>query len=645
MKNHTQCRLTFRLCSPFMYLLFALTALLVFDCTRTGADTTGGIEYFRNGKHALDAKRYAAAVDSLSVALRDFPLLEDYTLFFLAEAHHQLGDHEASLDFLVVLLKKYPLFPLRQRARASEIRESQEVEADNIQNLFRLYARDYPGDERMSFLYGQFLKQAGADTQAEAVFKQLYLRGSSFSDVARSHLSESDITVPDIMKRARNLMQAYEFRKAEEDLRKALVMDDGEYHDRILKDLGFSLFRQKKYHEAAYVYEKIQKTFSMTRALYRAGDQDGFERALSTLVHDNHRKAGMLLLADAADKRRQREYEKALTIYDTVLKQFPSETEKALWGVGWTYYILGNYIKAADIFSQLYEIYRNPKYLYWHARSSESSGRDAAALFNSLIQEDNNVYGFLSYEKNGQRIKKSITTRNAPLEHSFAELKKYKRIEALQSIDMKKEAAQELRFLSKRQLPTAELIFIIHTLQEIGEYKNAIGLASRIPYTEAYHHFWYPLAFWDTVTEIAEKYELDPLIALSVMREESRFDADAKSIAGARGLMQIMPQTAYALNRRLKLGIHSTSQIHGVRNNIHMGIYYLTSLFKEFNSLAHVLAAYNAGEHIVRRWNERGQYRSADEFIEDIPYPETKNYVQKVLTSYFQYQKFLLPDS
>jgi len=85
------------------------------------------------------------------------------------------------------------------------------------------------------------------------------------------------------------------------------------------------------------------------------------------------------------------------------------------------------------------------------------------------------------------------------------------------------------------------------------------------------HAFWYPLAFWDNVEPIAGRYNIDPLVALSVMREESRFDANAKSVAGAYGLMQLMPQTAYHLDRSLKLGINSPSQLTVVGNNIQLG--------------------------------------------------------------------------
>jgi soluble lytic murein transglycosylase len=207
------------------------------------------------------------------------------------------------------------------------------------------------------------------------------------------------------------------------------------------------------------------------------------------------------------------------------------------------------------------------------------------------------------------------------------------------SLDMKKEAVLELVSASRKIDAPSELVYIVSKLQELGEYKRAISLACRLPYSEKMHIFWYPLAFWGNVEPIAKKYNIDPLVALSVMREESRFDASAKSPAGAYGLMQLMPQTAYRLDRTLKLGINRPSQLTVAANNIQLGSFYLRSLFDEFHSLPHVLAAYNAGEMPVRMWQDRGKYRSADEFIEDIPYAETRNYVKKVLTSYFQYKK------
>jgi soluble lytic murein transglycosylase len=121
------------------------------------------------------------------------------------------------------------------------------------------------------------------------------------------------------------------------------------------------------------------------------------------------------------------------------------------------------------------------------------------------------------------------------------------------------------------------------------------------------------------------------------MREESRFDPRARSVAGALGLMQVMPHTARTFKKRLNLAIPDDAAIYDVKTNVTIGGYYLNSLLKEFGSLPVALAAYNAGHDKVREWIKEGNYASFDEFIEDIPYDETRNYVKRVLLTYASY--------
>ena len=232
-----------------------------------------------------------------------------------------------------------------------------------------------------------------------------------------------------------------------------------------------------------------------------------------------------------------------------------------LWGIGWTQYISGDYAKSAVTFSQLYGKYDDLKYLYWQARSLEADGKNAAELYSKLMQADNSFYALMAYATNKKPLSKPASLNPPMIDISRDRIKKSERIEAMISLDMQKEAVIELAFASRKIDTPEELVYIITKLQELGEYKRAISLASQIPYSEKMHKFWYPLAYWDSVEPIAKKYNIDPLVALSVMREESRFDASAKSAAGAYGLMQLMPQTAYRLDRSLKLGINRPSQL------------------------------------------------------------------------------------
>lgn len=623
-----------------LFAVFLLTSAGVFGFSYASAETIDGKEYFKKGLNNIKAGSYDEAVNNFSMARKEFKVLEDYALFYLADAYCHSGEHLKSLESLRELTKAFPHSPLIKKARISEIREAREVPGEDIDKLFEAYMKDYPDDEEMSYMYGVFLKDSGENQKAKAIFKKIYIKGGGLSNTAHHELKLSDIEQTDLLERAENLIKRYDFVDAESDLRKALLMDKRTNRGKILENLGLTLFRQKKYREAASVYNKTQDTYLKARSLYRAGDKGGFDSALNELRLKKDPRAGLLLVAVASDKRREKDFDSALKEYNDILKDYPSVTEEAEWGIGWTYYISGEYRKSAEIFSLLYSKYDDPKYRYWEARSLESSGENVSGLYNSLLKIDNNFYSALAYAKTGEKALTPVSLSEEEVNSANDGTERFERNEALQSLGLTKESVAELIALSKKIDSPKVLIYVVSKFHELGEHRRSIALATKYPYSDKLHDFWYPRAYWDTVREISEKYDLDPFVALSVIREESRFDADARSIAGARGLMQIMPGTAYRLDRKLNLGINRASKINNVQNNVHLGVYYLKSLFAEFGGLAHVLASYNAGELVVRKWDRNGNYRSIDEFIEDIPYPETRNYVKKVVTSYFQYKKY-----
>lgn len=628
---------------PCILFLFVLLCVLV-SADRGFASDSNGKEAFRMGKLHLESGRLEDAVVHLALAQREFPLLADYALLYLAEAFRSMGDHEKALITVRSLMENYPSSPLIRKARQIEIGEMSETasEREALAPVFGKYVKDYPDDEDTALLYARYLRESGEPDRAVSVLRQIYRNGGACSKKALAELDPSGIPASDLMERSANLMKRYDFEEAEQDLRRALSMDKGADRQEVLKNLAYALFRQKKYREAAALYEKINDTYFMARSLYRSGNYEGFSAALSELIAQDDKRAGYLLLTVAADKRRERDFDKAAATYADIIRKYPSEVEEALWGTGWTHFLAGEYGKASGVFSRLFNLYDEPKYLYWQARSMEAEGKDASALYHSLEKYENNYYGILSSLKGSKTLQPaSHTVTEAP---SSSRPAVFDRIEALQSFAMQREAVTEILLASKKISSQAEMLSFIAKLHELGEYRREIGLASRLPYSEKMHRFWYPFGFQEIIEPVSRKFSFDPYITLSVIREESRFDPEAISPAGARGLMQIMPQTAYRLDRQLKLGIQRPVQIHDVRKNITMGTYYLKSLITEFDSLAHAIAAYNAGETVVRKWQKNGNYRSVDEFIEDIPYGETRNYVKKVLTSYYQYRKSF-PDS
>lgn len=165
----------------------------------------------------------------------------------------------------------------------------------------------------------------------------------------------------------------------------------------------------------------------------------------------------------------------------------------------------------------------------------------------------------------------------------------------------------------------------------------------------------YPVVFADFIMDSSRRYGVDPLLILAIIRQESRYNPDAISPAGARGLMQIMPHTARRLlavmedeglsqdiiARDLRKDSDTNflgGQIMNPELNIKLGALYLKNLIDRYGGISYALAAYNAGEKTVDSWL-KNNYLSEDEFIEDIPYRETINYVKRVLATYDKYLK------
>jgi len=141
----------------------------------------------------------------------------------------------------------------------------------------------------------------------------------------------------------------------------------------------------------------------------------------------------------------------------------------------------------------------------------------------------------------------------------------------------------------------------------------------------------YPLSYVDIVNEHAEMFDLDPVLIFAVIHAESRFNSNARSRAGASGLMQIMESTAYWIAPRIGLeDFNYENQIFDPSTNIHLGTYYLSMLIETFGDVEVALAAYNAGRGNVSRWLNNPDFSSDGITLDYIPFPETRNYVSRV---------------
>ncbi|MGB4781238.1 transglycosylase SLT domain-containing protein, partial [Candidatus Methylomirabilis sp.] len=220
----------------------------------------------------------------------------------------------------------------------------------------------------------------------------------------------------------------------------------------------------------------------------------------------------------------------------------------------------------------------------------------------------------------------------------------------LKELNLREEAAEEFWALAGRSAEDRGLLYeACSALLDLGYLEKSVWIAKRLLrplYARSqpaepvprYWEFLYPLGYWGLVQEQSTQYALDPYLVVALIREESAFGERVVSSSGAIGLMQLLPTTAnHLVNAKGSSG--DPTKLDAPADNIALGTRYLAMMIEEFKgNWARALAAYNAGPNQVRRWLGRLGDRTDDEFIEEIPFSETRAYVKRVLGSYYRYR-------
>ncbi len=181
---------------------------------------------------------------------------------------------------------------------------------------------------------------------------------------------------------------------------------------------------------------------------------------------------------------------------------------------------------------------------------------------------------------------------------------------------------------------------------ERGDYNTSVVLArdamdkleTKPPKTDFRWRLVYPVHYYNDIKEFM--LNNNPVLVLSVIKEESHFDTKATSAVSAKGLMQLMPQTAEEVRIGYGLNFEDANYLYNPRNNIQLGCMYLSKL-KKINNGNNFLAilSYNGGAGMVKSWQNRLKYSDFDEFLEQVPYSETQNYLKKVYKAYWNYAR------
>jgi soluble lytic murein transglycosylase len=282
------------------------------------------------------------------------------------------------------------------------------------------------------------------------------------------------------------------------------------------------------------------------------------------------------------------------------------------------------------------------RWQYWLARALTADGKSAAAnqrakqLYAAAARE-RDYYGFMAAYRGGHafvlnlhKVDFSRSQLNA-----FAQKPGIRRAHEFFLLNQLTNANREWR-RGTAELDKEQQALAAKVANEWGWYFQAIRLA----YASEAHNdlsIRFPLAFADDIEQQAKKENINSRWVFAVARQESAFASNARSSAGALGLMQLLPRTARYVAGRANIPYRGASSLLQPATNVRLGSRYLHELYKRFaNNAVLASAAYNAGPGRVLRWLP-SQTIPADVWIERIPYNETRNYVQRVLTYWIIY--------
>ncbi len=352
--------------------------------------------------------------------------------------------------------------------------------------------------------------------------------------------------------------------------------------------------------------------------------------------------AARALWALAGRAQAASDFEAADRWLNLLVSRFPTSSlaDRARWQRGWLRYRQAMYREAERLWLELAMNPHSPSApaaLYWAARSRTRQGLDPTPTLRHVAS----TYPHSYY---GQRARRrlGLGPPGKPADPPPLLLPKDRFSVAaveLAGLGFYREAAEEAEALGSSAFFRRLTAW---ARARVGDLGGSVAAAEAlvVPWTaqalRADASLWklaYPLAYFPLVERWARAHGLDPLLVLAVMREESRFRPGAVSPAGAVGLMQVLPSTAQALDTSVRTG-----QLTDPDTNLRLGTAYLAGRLRDFRGdVILALVAYNAGPQAARRFQTL-RAGDTDEFVEGIPYEETRAYVKRVLESYGVYR-------
>lgn len=649
----------------------------------------GALAYLDLGYAHYIQDDFQKAIADLKKARAHSWELSEYTDYFLAMAYAANAQDEDVIPVLDGFPEKYPksifrrdaaqllansLLKTGSPAHAAEVIQSADPQSrpDLLLLLGKAYLAQDQKDKAASVLQTIYFELPLSSQASEAgdILNQLSPAGLRASRDARR-------------RRAELLLRGGRAAQASLELQSLIADSAGESIPSIKVEYAYSLYRLDRDTEARDLLSSINDAVGEVEArrLYLLGEvarstNDDVEHAkLIDRLRTTSPTSGWFqdaLLSAGNMYLLRNDYKRAAEYYRELSDRFTAGRYGAVahWKAAWLTYRMGNPESAARQFEEQISAFpKSPEVanaLYWRGRIAEDAGEKAVAraYYKKLSERFRNFYyGELARErlkelKHGEvanvAVLDKIPEQSVPTDVTGA------------GADLHNLRLQKARLLSNgalfdyavKELKAARAEGEGNwTLAEIARLEQAAGrphialetLKRAVPgyfsmdISDLPRSVWevlFPRPYWEELKTYSRRNGLDPYLVASLIRQESEFNPGAVSRANAYGLMQLLPSVGKQVAREVKLRRFSTQKLLDPTANIRLGTRYFKDMVDMHGEqVEYALAAYNAGSNRVADWQSNGPYKDVYEFVESIPFTETREYVQAIIRNASVYRR------
>jgi len=653
-------------------------------------DKNGALALLLLGATENDQRQFGDALAHLKAAGKRLPELADYLAYLTAAAEsglRQFGDTESTLRPLWQFTPASPLV-----TKAALLQADAYLQGGNpagTVTVVQQHLADLPAPQAELFLARAYEAQTNADLAAQH-YQKIYAEYPLSKEAADAEAALTRypvIPAEALFARGLKLEAGGDYTRAGKELTALLPRLSGDNYDLARVRIGAAAYLARE-NQSAYKYmtsfqataseseaERLYYVLEAQRRLNRLDEMNATLEKLAQSYPQSHwRFEALISVANyyaAHDKP-----ETAQPLYRTCYESFPTDPQSAVchWKVTWFAYLRDPAPAEGMLREHLTRYPASDQVspaLYYLGRIAESkSDWSAARAFYDTINNTypNYYYAILARDRletpSIAGAKPSggtsqflagiqIASRRAPESFDATPLTKQRiaRAHLLDIAGLDDLAEGELRFGARvdgqPQIMALELAELASERdapdQGIRYIKHYAPGYLAMSLDSAPDRFWrlaFPLPYRKSLEEYCREQMLDPYLMAALIRQESEFNPKAVSSANARGLAQVMPATGRQLSRKLKIKSFRTAMLFTPDMNLKLGTYYLKQLSDELQGKWEAaLASYNAGKSHVTTWMGSANYREPAEFVESIPFNETRVYVQSVLRNAEVYRR------